>query len=130
MSIINRLYNIAKAEVNSRIRPGSKSSKRWQKTSSEEGSNGEHQNTWQSKSEESSSQRSQATADDPVAEWYAALELPYGSDWDAVQKAWKAQLRKYHPDRHAQNQEKADIAHEVTQQLNVAYKGLKKHLGK
>lgn len=131
MSIFNRLYNIAKAEVNARIRQGSPDSKRWTKRSSQD-KNQSEDTSWGNSQEQQSSQSSYTPPpnNDPVADWYAALEIPYGSDWETIQKAWKSQLRKYHPDRHAQNDEKADIAHQVTQQLNEAYKGLKKHLGK
>ena len=39
---------------------------------------------------------------DPLlARYYANLEIPYGSDLETVDRAWKRLLRKYHPDRHA-----------------------------
>ena len=64
-----------------------------------------------------------------IDEYYDALEAPRGSDLKTVEKAWKAQLRKYHPDLHSKDPEQQKIAGEVTQILNQAYKELKIHLG-
>lgn len=66
--------------------------------------------------------------DPQVAEWYANLEVPYGSDLDTVTRAWKRLMARYHPDRHAKDAELDARATELTQALNRAYEGLKDRL--
>ncbi len=66
--------------------------------------------------------------DHEFAQYYANLEVPYGSDLQTVRKAWKQMLRKYHPDLHANDPEKRSTARELSQGLNHAYAELEKHL--
>lgn len=66
--------------------------------------------------------------DSELAQYYANLEVPYGSDLETVTRAWKALLKKYHPDMHSTDPEKQAIANDLVQQLNHAYKMLEKHL--
>jgi DnaJ-domain-containing protein 1 len=61
---------------------------------------------------------------------YAALEVPPGSDFDTVRKAYRAMMRKYHPDHHTQSAEKQRAANEVAQRLTESYKLLEKTLRK
>jgi DnaJ-domain-containing protein 1 len=63
-----------------------------------------------------------------VRQAYAALELPVGADFEAVRKAYRALMRKYHPDRHATTPEKQKAATELAQKLTHAYAILEKHL--
>ncbi len=63
-----------------------------------------------------------------VARAYAALEIPNGSDFDAVRRAYRAMMRKYHPDRHAQTPEKQRAATDLAQRLTEAYKVLERRL--
>jgi DnaJ-domain-containing protein 1 len=65
---------------------------------------------------------------DPVARAYAALEVPVGSDFDTVRKAYRNLMRKYHPDRHASSPEKQKSANELAQKLTESYKLLEKRL--
>ncbi len=65
-----------------------------------------------------------------VQKAYAALEVPPGSDFQAVRKAYRALMRKYHPDHHTQTAEKQRAANEVAQRLTDAYKILEKKLRK
>jgi DnaJ-domain-containing protein 1 len=67
---------------------------------------------------------------DPVRKAYAALEVPYGADFDAVKKSYRALMRKYHPDRHTGSPDKQKAAHELTTKLTDAYHTLEKHLRK
>ena len=69
----------------------------------------------------------QATAAQVVA-WYANLEIEPGADLDAVHRAWKRLQRKYHPDLHAGDPQRADRATALIQELNAAYAGLRAHL--
>lgn len=126
MGILNRIYNIAKSEVNARFRRDKTKRKEipeFDDLFTNTGSQGKAGSS-------AGSQSRNSDRDPKLEEWYAVLEIPYGSDFAAVQKAWKSQLRKYHPDRHVSDPERAKIAHEVTQQLNQAFAGLEKHFKK
>ena len=59
-----------------------------------------------------------------LAKYYANLEIPVGSDRETIKKAWKTQLKKYHPDLHGSDPEKKQIAEELTRKLNEAYRTL------
>ena len=59
---------------------------------------------------------------DPLAKYYANLEIPVGSDRDTIKAAWKTQMKKYHPDLHGSDPKKKQIAEELTRQLNEAYR--------
>jgi len=52
---------------------------------------------------------------------YAALEVPYGSDFATVRKSYRTLMRKYHPDRHAGSPDKQKAATELAQKLSAAY---------
>jgi DnaJ-domain-containing protein 1 len=65
---------------------------------------------------------------DPIARAYAALEVPPGSDFEAVRKQYRALMRKYHPDRHTASPEKQKAANELAQKLTDAYKTLERRL--
>jgi DnaJ like chaperone protein len=56
--------------------------------------------------------------------------VPSGSDFAAVRKAYRALMRKYHPDHHTESPEKQRAANEVAQRLTDAYKFLEKKLRK
>ena len=59
---------------------------------------------------------------DPIlAECYANLELPYGADRKRVRQAWKKMVKQYHPDLHATDPAKRQVAHKLSQGLNRAY---------
>jgi DnaJ-domain-containing protein 1 len=58
----------------------------------------------------------------PLARYYANLEIPVGSDRETIKTAWKTQLKKYHPDLHGSDPEKQQIAEELTRTLNEAYR--------
>jgi DnaJ-class molecular chaperone len=61
---------------------------------------------------------------DPLARFYANLEIPVGSDRETIKTAWKTQMKKYHPDLHGSDPKKKQIAEELTRQLNEAYRTL------
>jgi DnaJ-domain-containing protein 1 len=61
---------------------------------------------------------------------YAALEVPAGSDFETVRRAYRTMMRKYHPDRHTATPEKQKAANEVAQRLTESYKLLEKKLRK
>ena len=61
---------------------------------------------------------------DPLAKYYANLEISVGSDRETIKTAWKTQMKKYHPDLHGSDPKKKQIAEELTRQLNEAYRTL------
>ena len=61
---------------------------------------------------------------DPLAKYYANLEIPLGSNRETIKTAWKTQMKKYHPDLHGLDPKKKQIAEEITRQLNEAYRTL------
>lgn len=63
-----------------------------------------------------------------IREAYAALELPLGSDREAVKAGYRKMLRRYHPDKHAGDPERERLANEVTRRLREAYEKLDKYL--
>ncbi len=51
---------------------------------------------------------------------YRALELPYGADPEAIRKAHRSLLRRYHPDRFANDPERLADATRLSQELTAA----------
>lgn len=79
----------------------------------------------------STGRRSNETAaprDPELAQCYANLEIPYGSDLQTTRRAWKRLLRKYHPDLHSGDPEKMHLANELVKGLNRAYEKIEKQL--
>lgn len=70
-------------------------------------------------------QRSRPVKDIPVPEVYKQdfinLEVPPTASLEEVRRSYKKLLRKYHPDRHADNPQKQQMATRITQKLNVSY---------
>ncbi|RME53516.1 MAG: hypothetical protein D6795_05260 [Deltaproteobacteria bacterium] len=65
--------------------------------------------------------------DPQLARYYAQLEVEYGADLQTVKKAWKRLMRKYHPDFHANDPVKQQIAQELTMKLTTAYREIEKY---
>lgn len=65
-----------------------------------------------------------------VQKAYAMLEVPPGSDFEAVRRSYRALMRKYHPDHHTESPEKQRAANDVAQKLTEAYKLLEGRLRK
>lgn len=75
------------------------------------------------------SARTTPASSDEIRRAYAVLEVPAGSDFPTVKKAYRALMRKYHPDRHTGSAEKQRAAHELALKITQAYERLEKHLG-
>ena len=65
-----------------------------------------------------------------VLKAYATLEVPAGSDFEAVRRAYRTLMRKHHPDHHTQSTEQQRAANDKAQGLTDAYKLLEKKLRK
>jgi DnaJ-domain-containing protein 1 len=70
------------------------------------------------------------TRTDEIRRSYAALEVPYGSDFETVRKAYRTLMRKYHPDRQGGSADKQKAANELASRLTEAYRILGRHLRK
>jgi DnaJ-domain-containing protein 1 len=70
------------------------------------------------------SQERKPSPDDELRRAFAALEVPFGSDFATVRKSYRALMRKYHPDRHAGSPEKQKAATELAQKLSAAYQNI------
>jgi DnaJ-domain-containing protein 1 len=70
--------------------------------------------------------RRTAAGDQAVRKAYAALEVPPGSDFETVRKAYRRLMRKYHPDLHGGSPEAQRAATDLTQRLTEAYKLIEK----
>jgi hypothetical protein len=66
--------------------------------------------------------------DQAIRQAYAALEVPPGSDFDTVRKAYRRLMRKYHPDLHTSSAEAQRAANDLAQKLSESYKLLEKQL--
>mgnify|MGYP006435649163 FL=1 len=99
--MIKRLFNIARAELND-----------WKQKNKP--SDAPEPDIFEIRQEET----------DPLAKYYANLEIPVGSDRETIKTAWKTQMKKYHPDLHGSDPKKKQIAEELTRQLNEAYRTL------
>ena len=113
MDLVKRLYQVLRARLQTSKTPRFENTRKWQGQPPRAGEDA-----------------AATTADtDPVlAGYYANLEIPYGSDLATVRMAWRRLLQKYHPDLHSQDAQKRQIATELTQQLNQAYRELEKKL--
>ena len=58
---------------------------------------------------------------DVEAQYYANLELPYGSGFEEIKKSYKMLLKKYHPDKFHNDKKKYKVAQELVTKLNMAY---------
>lgn len=61
--------------------------------------------------------------------WYARLELEPGATRDEVRHAFRELMRRYHPDRFANDARGEELATQLSQELTVAYEGLSEYLG-
>ena len=65
-----------------------------------------------------------------IRRYYANLELPIGAPLPEVKAAYRRLMRRYHPDRHQHDPDRARAANELAQRLREAYEGLTAHLEK
>ncbi len=73
-----------------------------------------------------------ATRIDPTLErlrWYRTLEVSPEASMDETRSSYRRLLRKYHPDRYANDPEKLRAATEVARKITEAYNGIKQQNG-
>lgn len=58
---------------------------------------------------------------------YRNLEVPFGSSFEEVRKAYKNLLVEYHPDKHSGSAEKLQIATEITKKINASFQRIKRY---
>ena len=114
MDVLARLYQILKA----------RSASIWARRETLHGEEG-HEN---GASDTSSWPPPGSGQDEILAGYYANLDLHYGADLAAVKVAWKRLMKKYHPDCHAQDPAKREVANELCAELTRAYRELEKCL--
>ena len=72
--------------------------------------------------ENSSFQESVLTPDERLEqEYYGNLELPVGSSFEQIKKQYRLLLKKYHPDKFNNDENKRKLAEKVVLKLNNAY---------
>lgn len=69
-----------------------------------------------------------AEAPPEIRRFYANLELPDGASLDEVKAAYRRLMRRYHPDKHHGDPERAAAATRLAHELRQAYEGLLRHL--
>ncbi len=60
-----------------------------------------------------------------LKEDYTTLKVPFGAAFGDVKKSYKKLLSQYHPDKHADSEEKVRMATEITQKINRAFLRIK-----
>ncbi len=80
--------------------------------------------------DEASQHHNQVLAQDenPLAQYYANLEIPQGSDLNTARRAWKRMMKRYHPDLHSGDPERVKLANELSAKLTEAYRALEANL--
>lgn len=63
-----------------------------------------------------------------IREYYANLEVPYGSDLPTVKASYLRLMRQYHPDRHSNDEQMEALATELSQELSQAYSAIQSWL--
>lgn len=63
-----------------------------------------------------------------LRDYYANLEVPFGSDMNTVKDSYKKLMRKYHPDRHSENAETEALATDLSQEITRAFQAIESYL--
>ena len=132
MYLLKRIFNIIQADVNTFL------DKLERRQATQKQNSNRRYNDWRKsfngfRSSETRSNHNYSNSrnynnNDKLVQYYANLEISYGSDLETVKKAWKDLVKKYHPDLHSNNPEKREIANNLTSKLNEAYREIEKSL--
>lgn len=63
-----------------------------------------------------------------IRDYYANLEVPYGSDLETVRESYRRLMKRYHPDRHSRDPEMEALANDLSQELTRAYQAVESWL--
>lgn len=63
-----------------------------------------------------------------IRDYYANLEVPFGSDLETVKESYRRLMRKYHPDKHSADPDMEALATELTQEITRAYRAVESYL--
>ncbi|MCB9554697.1 MAG: J domain-containing protein [Deltaproteobacteria bacterium] len=74
------------------------------------------------------SRRHGTSRESRLAQLYAQLECPNGSDLETVRKHYRQMMRRYHPDVHTKDPERHKLATELSQKLTEVYNELRREL--
>ena len=125
MDFLGRIYRILQANLNSGQQMSYEDIEAWLRQSGY-GADFTDSAAWSG-----GSNTSQAVPLDPeLAGYYANLEIAYGSDLETVRRAWRSLMKKYHPDLHASDPQKRDLANRLTAELTKAYQEIERELTK
>ena len=105
MSLLRRLYNVARSNFASRperSRPVDAGGERPQPPP------------------EPQPHSAERPGDSVASGYYANLELSPGASFEEIKAAYRRLLRKYHPDRHHQTPSRSKTAEEISKRLNEA----------
>jgi DnaJ like chaperone protein len=73
------------------------------------------------------SSRAQPAASEPAFDPYEVLGIPASASAEAIQSAYKARMKEYHPDKVAHlGEELQDLAHRKALEIEQAYRQLRK----
>ena len=73
------------------------------------------------------SSRAQPAASDPAFDPYEVLGIPASASAEAIQSAYKARMKEYHPDKVAHlGEELQELAHRKVLEIQQAYQQLRK----
>jgi DnaJ-domain-containing protein 1 len=65
------------------------------------------------------------TDEKTLRQYYANLEVEYGADLQTVKKSYRRLVRRYHPDKHSDDDERERLATQLTQELTRAYDAIR-----
>jgi DnaJ-domain-containing protein 1 len=134
MSITRRLFNIARAEIRSvfrtseRLTPAEQAALEAEIRAEEERRRAER---WKARGDRDAESAAAAPDGDvpvEISRYYANLELHVGANAAEVRAAYRRLIRRYHPDVHHGDDDKARVANELTQRLRTAHDKLLEHL--
>ncbi len=63
-----------------------------------------------------------------LRDYYANLEIPFGSDLHTAKESYKRLMRKYHPDRHSESPEMEALATDLSQEITRAFQAIESYL--
>jgi len=83
---------------------------------------------WEEEQRQRQSQQQSKGINLKLAQYYANLEIPFGSDLNTIKTAWKTMMKKYHPDLHSNDKEKQETAKILATELTHAYQELQSYI--